>query len=55
MAELLALGSPADAEGWVEFAGVLTFGAAIGLFAAAVQAARHGAGGSLATETAEEP
>ena len=49
--EFLALGSPADAEGWVELAGVLTFGAAIGLFAAAVQAARHGARPAQAAET----
>ena len=53
--EFLALGSPTGAEGWVELAGVLTFGAAIGLFAAAVQAARHGVRPTQAAEAAEEP
>ena len=50
VAELLALAAPASAESWVELAGVLTFGVAIGLFTAAVQAARHGAGAALAVE-----
>lgn len=55
VAKLLALATPASAGGWVELAGVVTFGAAMGLFAAAVQAARHGAGAELAARAAEEP
>lgn len=55
LAELLAVVAPANAEGWVGFIGVLTFGVAMGLFAAAVQAARHGAGAELAAGAAEEP
>lgn len=54
-AELLALAAPTNAEGWVGLVGVLTFGAAMGLFAAAVQAARHGAGAELASEAIDEP
>ncbi len=42
VAELLAIASPVGPEGWLELVGVLTFGAAMGLFAAAVQAARRG-------------
>lgn len=42
-AELLAIATPTDAFGWVQFGGLLAFGVAMGLFAAAVQAARHGA------------
>jgi hypothetical protein len=53
--ELLALAMPASAEGWIGLVGVVTFGAAMGLFAAAVQAARHGAGAELASEASEAP
>ena len=53
--ELLALAMPASAEGWIGLVGVVTFGAAMGLFAAAVQAARHGAGAELASEAIDEP
>ena len=42
--ELLALAMPASAEGWIGLVGVVTFVAEMGLFAIAVQAARHGAG-----------
>ncbi len=52
---LLSIATPEDLFGWVQLAGLAAFSGAIGLFAAAVQAARHGAGGSLATEIAEEP
>ncbi len=52
---LISIATPEDLFGWVQLAGLAAFSVAIGLFAAAVQAARHGAGGALATETAEEP
>ncbi len=45
---LLAIATPSDMFGWIQLAGLIAFGAAIGLFAAAVQAARHGAGTALA-------
>jgi len=41
---LLSVATPTDMFGWIQLAGLITFGVAIGLFAAAVQAARHGAG-----------
>ena len=52
-AELFAMAAPASAGGWVQLGGLLAFGAAMGLFAAAVQAARHGAGTAMAAESAE--
>lgn len=52
---LLAIATPTDAFGWVQLGGLLAFGAAMGLFSAAVRAARHGAGPSLAAEAADEP
>ncbi len=48
--ELLAIATPSDALGWVQLGGLLAFGAAMGLFTAAVQAARRGAGASMGTE-----
>jgi PAT family beta-lactamase induction signal transducer AmpG len=42
LAPLAALAAPRDAGTWLTLAGVLTFGAACGLLAAAVAAARHG-------------
>ena len=53
--ELLAIAAPADALGWVQFMGLVAFGTAMGLFTAAVQAAKRGAGASLAAEAGEEP
>ncbi|HVT14617.1 MAG TPA: hypothetical protein VHQ90_00350 [Thermoanaerobaculia bacterium] len=40
LAPLAALAAPRDAGTWLTLAGVLTFGAACGLLAAAVAAAR---------------
>ncbi len=45
---LLSIATPSDMFGWLQLTGLITFGVAIGLFAAAVQAARHGAGTALA-------
>ena len=50
---LLAVATPSDMFGWIQLAGLITFGVAIGLFAAAVQAARHGAGTALAAASDE--
>ncbi len=46
-AELLSLVTPSEIFGWVQVTGLVAFSLAIGLFAAAVQAARHGAGTAL--------
>ncbi len=43
-AALLSTATPSDLYGWLQLAGLIAFGVGIGLFAAAVQAARHGAG-----------
>ncbi len=43
-AALLAVWAPADLFGWIRLTGLAAFGVAIGLFAAAVQAARRGTG-----------
>ena len=51
VAELLAMAAPTTAGAWVQLAGVVAFGVAIGLFAAAVQAAQRGAGAALAAES----
>ena len=40
---LLSIATPSDMFGWLQLVGLITFGVAIGLFAAAVKAARHGA------------
>ena len=53
-AELLAIATPTNALGWVQLGGLVAFGIAMGLFAAAVQAARRGAGASLAAKAADE-
>lgn len=53
-AELLSVAAPSEMFGWLQLAGLVVFSLAIGLFAAAVQAARHGAGGSLAADVAEQ-
>ncbi|MCY3971299.1 MAG: MFS transporter [Acidobacteria bacterium] len=50
---LLSVATPSDMFGWIQLAGLITFGVAIGLFAAAVQAARHGAGAALAAASNE--
>jgi len=47
-AELAAIATPGNAAGWVQLGGLVAFGAAMGLFAAAVRAARSGAGFDLA-------
>ncbi len=51
VAELLAMAAPTTAGAWVQLAGVVAFGVAIGLFAAAVQAAQRGAAAALAAES----
>ncbi|MCY3932254.1 MAG: MFS transporter [Acidobacteria bacterium] len=45
---LLSVATPSDMFGWIQLAGLITFSVAIGLFTAAVQAARHGAGTATA-------
>jgi PAT family beta-lactamase induction signal transducer AmpG len=51
---LLAVGRPEDGAGWITLAGLLVFAAVCGLFTAAVVAARHGAGQSLAEDVAPQ-
>ena len=53
VAELLAITAPTDAFGWVQLSGLIAFGAAMGLFSAAVQAARRGSGSRLAEAAGE--
>ena len=54
VAPLAAMLRPSTAGGWLELAGVVAFGAVCGLFAAAVAAARHGAGRELALDEGAE-
>jgi PAT family beta-lactamase induction signal transducer AmpG len=49
-AAMTRVGRPVEITDWVEIAGIAAFGVIGGLFAAAVAAARSGAGGSLAEE-----
>jgi len=49
-AHLVALVRPGDLGGWLELVGVLAFGATCGLLAAALSAARRGAGREVASE-----
>ena len=51
---LLAVGRPEDSAGWITLAGLLVFAAVCGLFTAAVVAARHGAGRTLAEDVAPQ-
>ena len=44
---LLSVATPSEMFGWIQLVGLVVFGVAIGLFAAAVQAARHSAGTAL--------
>ncbi|HXO22549.1 MAG TPA: MFS transporter [Thermoanaerobaculia bacterium] len=48
LAPLAGLGHPAGSAGWLTLLGISVFGLVCGLFAAAVAAARHGAGQELA-------
>ena len=43
IARFLSMATPTGVDGWIQLGGLLAFGTAIGLFAAAIQAARHGA------------
>jgi PAT family beta-lactamase induction signal transducer AmpG len=49
---LRALASPGGVSGWLTLLGIVTFALVCGLLAAAVAAARHGAGRELATDSA---
>ena len=51
---LAALVQPADQAGWITLIGLLVFGAACGLFTAAVVAAHHGAGQDLGLDPVSE-
>lgn len=53
-APLAALVQPADQAGWITLIGLLVFGAACGLFTAAVVAAHHGAGQDLGLDPVSE-
>jgi len=50
---LRALASPGGVSGWLTLLGIATFALVCGLLAAAVAAARHGAGRELATDAVE--
>jgi PAT family beta-lactamase induction signal transducer AmpG len=52
-APLAALASPDGIGGWLTLVGILTFGLVCGLIAAAIAAARHGAGRDLAIDPAD--
>jgi MFS transporter, PAT family, beta-lactamase induction signal transducer AmpG len=47
-----AVGRPAEITDWVQLVGILAFAVIGGLFVAAITAARHGAGGTLAEDDA---